>query len=82
MKEVCYEFEELESDASFEQLGKAFQGRLQRDTLQFDSPFVQGQLVKKTPEDGLWIRKWKLTVLQKVMLHRHAASKGLNGNSA
>jgi AraC-like DNA-binding protein len=76
MKEVCYEFEELESDASFEQLGKAFQGSFQQDTLHFDSPFVKGQLIRKVPEDGLWIRKWKLTVLQKVTLHRHAASEG------
>jgi AraC-like DNA-binding protein len=75
MKEVRYEFEELESHASFEQLCKAFQGILKHDTIHFDNPFVQGQLIKKTPEDGLWIRKWKLTVLQKVTLHRHAASE-------
>jgi AraC-like DNA-binding protein len=76
MREVCYEFEELESDASFEQFGKAFQGSLQQNTLQFNSPLVQGELVKKAPEDGLWIRKWKLTVLQKVNLHRRSASEG------
>lgn len=74
MEEVLYEFEELESDASFELLGKAFKGALLIDTLRFDSPFVHGQLIKKTLENGLWIRKWQLTVLRKVVLRRRPAS--------
>lgn len=76
MKEVYYEFEELESNASFELFGKAFHGTVQNNTLTFDNSVVQGELIKKSPEVGLCIRKWKLSVMEKVTLHRKAASEG------
>jgi AraC-like DNA-binding protein len=73
MKEIRYDFVELESDNSFEQFKDAFGGTLKLNTLHFDNTIAQGELVKKAPEKGLWIRKWKLTVFKKVLLHRDAA---------
>jgi AraC-like DNA-binding protein len=75
MKEICYEFVELESDESFRLLGKAFGGILRNNTLLFSNSYVEGELIKSAPENGLWIRKWKLTVFQKIKLHRNSAPK-------
>ena len=70
MKGLCYEFVELESEASFQSLGKNFNGVLNDNALHFDNPIVKGDLVKLNLEPGLWIRKWKLMVLQPVTLHK------------
>ena len=70
MKEVQYDFVELESEKSFNQLGNAFGGTCKPGAISFDNTLIKGDLIKKIPEEGLWIRKWKLTVLEKVTLHR------------
>lgn len=74
MKERRYEFVELESTESFDHLREAFGGCLNVTSLLFDNPIVKGELVKKAPEDGLWIRKWKLTVFEKITLSRQPAA--------
>jgi AraC-like DNA-binding protein len=70
MEEVRYEFVELESEQSLALLAKAFGGNLQNGTVGFDNAFAKGELVKKDLEEGLWVRKWRLTVFQKISLHR------------
>jgi AraC-like DNA-binding protein len=73
MKDVKYDFVELESDASFRQLGKTFGGTYKWDAFSFDTALVKGKLIRKVPQKGLWIRKWKLTVFDKIILHRQVA---------
>lgn len=70
MKDIHYDFVDLDSDASFELFGKSLGGVLQDGTLQLDNYIAKGELLKATPDEGLWIRKWKFTVFQKIMLHK------------
>jgi AraC-like DNA-binding protein len=73
MNDIRFDFVELESDESFELLARTFGGTLQENTIWFDNPVVKGEVVKRVPEKGLWIRKWKLTVYEKIILHRDIA---------
>lgn len=50
--------------------GKSLGGVLQSTSLHFDNYIAKGELVKATPEDGLWMRKWKFTVFKKLWLHK------------
>src|SRR5687767_13445521 len=70
MEDIHYDFVDLDSDSSFELFGKSLGGVLQNKTLSFDNDIAKGELVKAAPDDGLWIRKWKFTVLQKIILHK------------
>lgn len=70
MEEIHYEFIDLDSNAAFELFGKSLGACLRNKTLYFDNYLAKGELVKASPDDGLWIRKWKFTVLQKVVLHK------------
>ncbi|MEO6218933.1 MAG: AraC family transcriptional regulator [Ginsengibacter sp.] len=70
MEEIHYEFIDLDSEASFQLFGKSLGAILRNTTLYFDNYLAKGELVKATPDEGLWIRKWKFTVLQKVLLHK------------
>src|SRR5215217_2303879 len=70
MGDIHYEFVDLDSDASFELFGKSLGGVLKNKSLYFDNHIAKGELVKATPEEGLWIHKWKFTVFQKIMLHK------------
>jgi AraC-like DNA-binding protein len=76
MKEIHYAFVELESDESFLLLGSTLGGMLSHKTLHFDNDLAKGELVKVAPEEGLWIRKWKFSVNEKIILHRLAAPHG------
>ena len=71
--EILYEFVELESDESFRLLGTAFNASCTNNVLLFDNSRVKGEIIKVSPEEGLWIRKWKMTVLDKITLQRNAA---------
>jgi AraC-like DNA-binding protein len=70
MKEVNYAFVDLDSDDAFQLFGHSFGGVLKNKTLHFDNAAAKGELIKLTLDEGLWIRKWKLTVFQKVNLHK------------
>lgn len=70
MKDILYDFIDFDSDESFQLFGKSLGGVLQNKTLQFDNYIAKGELVKATPDEGLWIRKWKFTVFQKILLHK------------
>ncbi len=70
MKEIRYDFVDLDSDEAFELFGKSLGGVLQNRTLHFDNHIAKGELIKATPDEGLWIRKWKLMVLEKLMLNK------------
>ena len=70
MKEVNYAFVDLDSDNAFRLFGDSFGGVLENKTLHFDNAFAKGELIKMTLDEGLWIRKWKLTVFQKINLHK------------
>ncbi len=62
MRDIYYEFMELDSDESFHLLGKSLGGVLSNKSLCFDNNIAKGEIVKSSPDEGLWIRKWKLTV--------------------
>lgn len=76
MRDIYYEFVELDSDESFHLLGKSLGGVLQNKSLYFDNDIAKGEIVKSSPDDGLWIRKWKLTVFQKIQMHKMPAAAG------
>ena len=73
--ETRYEFVELESDESFRLLGAAFNADHTQNALLFDNSHVKGELIKISPEEGLWIRKWKMTVLSNIVLQRNVSSR-------
>ncbi|MBD0350851.1 MAG: helix-turn-helix transcriptional regulator [Flavisolibacter sp.] len=70
MKNITYEFVDLDTDESFQLFGKTLGGVLCNNTLHFDNPLAKGELIKATPDDGLWIRKWKFTVFENIVLHK------------
>jgi AraC-like DNA-binding protein len=70
MQEIQYEFVDIDSDENFQSLGNCLGGILKNNTLFFDNNIAKGELIKSSPDTGLWIRKWKLTVLQKLILHK------------
>jgi AraC-like DNA-binding protein len=70
MENIHYNFVDLDSDESFELMGKSLGGVLQNKTLHFDNFIARGELIKTTPEPSLWMRKWNLTVFQKIFLHK------------
>jgi len=70
MEDIFYEFVDLDSEESFQLLGKSLGGVLQNKTLSFDNDIAKGELIKSSPEAGLWIRKWKFTVFQKITMHK------------
>ena len=71
--EILYDFVELESEESFRNLGKAFDASFTQNALIFDNSHAKGEIVKACPEAGLCVRKWKLTVMDKITLQRNAA---------
>jgi AraC-like DNA-binding protein len=73
MREILYDFVELESEESFRNLGNAFNAIYTQNVLLFDNSYAKGEIVKACPEAGLWVRKWKLTVLDKITLQRNVA---------
>src|SRR4051794_13704383 len=70
MKDIHYDFVDLDNDESFELLRKSFGGVLKNKSLYFDNAIVKGELVRAAPDKGLWIRKWKFTTFQKIILHK------------
>jgi AraC-like DNA-binding protein len=70
MKDIIYEFVNLDTDENFQQLGKSFGGTFRNNALQFDNQIVKGELIKRDPEPGLWLRKWTFTVLEKIVLRK------------
>jgi AraC-like DNA-binding protein len=70
MEDIFYEFVDLDSEESFQLLGNSLGGVLQNKTLSFNNGIAKGELVKSCPEAGLWIRKWKFTVFQKIIMHK------------
>ena len=73
MKDICYDFIDFDSIESFGLLGKSLGGVLQNKTLHFDNNIAKGEIILSIPEEGLWIRKWKLTTFQKVILQKKQA---------
>ena len=70
MRDIYYEFVDLDSDESFQLLGKSLGGVLDNKGLYFDNNIVKGELIKSSPDKGLWIRKWKFTVFQNVIMRK------------
>lgn len=70
MKEIHYEFRELDDESSFRSFGEFFKGTLKDQTLCFDNEFGKGQLTRLEADKGLWIRKWSLNVHQNIILHK------------
>ena len=76
MAEIHYSFTELDSDASFALLGKAFEGMPRGQALYFDNHFCKGELRKLQPDTDVWIRKWQLIAHEKICLHKMPAPAG------
>jgi AraC-like DNA-binding protein len=70
MQDITYEFVDLDSEESFRSLGQALGGVVNNNSLCFDNNIAKGELIRSAPDMGLWIRKWKFTVLQKLTLHK------------
>jgi AraC-like DNA-binding protein len=70
MESIHYNFVDLDNNESFELLGQSLGGVLQNKTLHFDNSIAKGELIKATPEAGLWIHNWNFTVFQKVFFHK------------
>jgi AraC-like DNA-binding protein len=73
MNEIHYHFVDLDSDEEFNLLATTLNGTRKNNALSFDNPLVKGELIKATPDKGLWIRKWKFVTLSKIILHKRAA---------
>ena len=74
MSGIMYDFIDLDNAESFMHLGNAFGGKLKDGSFHFDNEVVVGHFVRAAPEDGLWIRKWKMTVTEKIVLRKHPAN--------
>lgn len=70
MEKTVFDFVDLDSDDAFLRLGNKFGGVFQNGLLQFKNPIVCGEIFKIDAEAGIWVRKWKLTVLEKVVLRK------------
>lgn len=70
MGDILYEFVDLDSDKAFQLFGKSFGGVSKNKSFCFDNTIAKGELIKSSPDPGLWIRKWKLTVFQKLTLRK------------
>jgi AraC-like DNA-binding protein len=70
MGKIMYDFVELGSDKSFEQLGKTFGGFKENNALLFENKMVNGELIRLIPDEGLWVRKWKFSVFDKIVLRK------------
>jgi AraC-like DNA-binding protein len=70
MREITYEFVDLDSDDNFQLLGRSLGGIVKDKSLLFNNNIAKGELIKSSPDEGLWIRKWKFTVFQKLILHK------------
>ena len=73
MKDVVIEFDDFDHDEGFDKLSTSLEGHLENETLVFDSDKASGELVRKTLNCGLSIRKWKFTVLHNTILRKKAA---------
>jgi AraC-like DNA-binding protein len=76
MRDIHYDFVDLDNDESFELLAKSFGGVVQNKILHFDTNIAKGELIKAAPDKGLWLRKWKFTTFQKIILHKLPAPEG------
>jgi len=70
MKEIQYEFVELDRNTSFGVFGKLFGGVLENETLFFDNEFGKGLITKLNPQNGLWMRNWEFTTHRKINLYK------------
>ena len=73
-KMVC-EFVDLDEREAFFQLGNKCGGVFHNGILQFDNPSISGEVFKMEPENGLWIRKWNLTLSEKMVLRKLPATE-------
>lgn len=74
MSDILYDFVDLDNEESFVQLGNKFGGKLTNGCFHFNNEIVSGELTRMAPENGLWIRKWKMAVTEKIVLRKHTAN--------
>ena len=70
MKEIQYEFVELDRNTSFGVFGKLFGGILENQTLFFDNEFGKGSITKLNVQLGLSMRNWEFTAHRKINLYK------------
>ena len=76
MKDVFYEFVELDNESAFENLANTLGGVLEKDNISFDNPMVKGEVLRKSFTEGLLICKWKLSVNEQVTIRKLPCAPG------
>src|SRR5687768_8866190 len=76
MKDIFFEFADLDNKECFHRLGKTLGGVLKKEALIFDNDIAKGELVTKWLNEGLSIRKWKFTVFQNVSMRKVPPANG------
>ena len=76
MGEKYYEFVDLDKDECFHGLGKTLGGVLRNESLRFDNEIGRGELVRKSLNEGLSIRKWNFSVFQNLTMRKLAPAPG------
>jgi AraC-like DNA-binding protein len=76
MKDLFYEFVDLDNEASFHSLRNLLGGVSHKDTLSFDNTLAKGEVVRKSFNEGLLISKWKLSVTENVTIRKLPTTRG------
>ena len=76
MKDIYFEFVDLDNDKCFQNLGKTLKGVLKKEALSFDNEIAKGELIKKSLNKELTIRKWKFTAFENIRMRKIPAPPG------
>src|SRR5689334_9457830 len=74
MKDLYFEFVDLENDHCFQGLGKTLGGSLNNGTLTFENDIAKGEILRKSFNEGLVICKWKLNAFQPITIRKKPAA--------
>src|SRR5687768_14731809 len=78
MKEINYEFVEPDAEATIQQLRESLGGVLQGNTLKLDNESAKGTIQIVEVDQGLWLRRWKCTMFERLTLKKPAGKKGID----
>jgi AraC-like DNA-binding protein len=76
MKDVNYEFTDLDSEQSFERLRKTFDGVVEKESIHFDSDIAKGEVLRKSFKEGFSISKWKLNACEPIRIRKTPSPPG------
>jgi AraC-like DNA-binding protein len=76
MKELTYEFTDLEHEVSFQSLAQLLGGFLTQDSLTINNAIAKGEIIRKLFHEGLSICNWKLAVYEKLKIRKLPPAPG------